>query len=114
MSASPGNQSEHAGRDPRLSEPLASAQETASDMLEAEDALRLVRERFERTENPDVQAELAVAALGQVERQLELTRERRRNLDGIEGKLWSRRNRLEQFLIQARGTAWWHSHRQQF
>jgi hypothetical protein len=79
-----------------------------------EDALRVVREGFERTEDLDTQAELAAHALDQVERQLELARERRRTLDGVEGKLWSRRNRLERFLIQARGTAWWHSHRRQF
>jgi hypothetical protein len=25
--------------------------------------------------------------------------------------LWSRRNRLERFLIGARGTTWWHAYR---
>jgi len=45
--------------DPRLRELLGPAQETARGLLEAEDALRLVRERYQRTENPEVQGELA-------------------------------------------------------
>jgi hypothetical protein len=96
--------------DPRLAELVDPSQETARAMLEAEDALRVLRERFERTEDPEIQGELAAKALEQVNRQLELTRERRRHLDGIEGKLWSRRNGLERFLIHARGTTWWHEH----
>ena len=98
---------ERAETDPRLRELLGSAQETARDILEAEDALRLVRERFEHTEDPQMQGQLAADALHYVERQLELTRERRRNLDGVEAKLWARRNRLERFLIHALGSSWW-------
>jgi hypothetical protein len=80
-------------------------------MLEAEDALRAVRERFQRSDDPDVRGELAAEALEHVERQLTLTRERRKGLDSIEGKLWARRNRLERFLIHARGRAWWRARR---
>jgi len=96
---------------PRVSELLGRAQETARGMAEAEDALRLVRERFQDTEDPQLQGDLAAEALDQVERQLQLTRERRQGLDSIEGKLWTRRNRLERFLIHARGRAWWHARR---
>jgi hypothetical protein len=53
----------------------------------------------------------AEEALDQVERQLQLARERRRELDGVEGALWARRNRLERFLIHARGPAWWRARR---
>jgi hypothetical protein len=88
-------------------EAVGSAQETARGMLEAEDALRVLRERFESTDDPQAQGELAVEALEQVERQLSLTRARRQGLDSIEGKLCTRRNRLERFLIHARGRAWW-------
>jgi hypothetical protein len=63
------------------------APETAPGMLEAEDALRLLRERFEHTDDPEAQGELAVQALDQVERQLSLARGRRQQLDSIEGKL---------------------------
>jgi hypothetical protein len=87
------------------------APETAPGMLEGEDALRVLRERFEHTEDPQAQGELAVQALEQVERQLSVTRGRRQQLDSIEGKLWARRNRLERFLIHTRGRDWWHARR---
>jgi hypothetical protein len=94
---------------PQLREILGAAEERARGMLEAEEALRRVHQRFEQTEDPEVQGELAAEALGHVERQLELTRERRRQLDSIEAKLWARQNRLEGFLIHTRGSAWWHA-----
>jgi hypothetical protein len=95
----------------QLSELLGVAQDTARRILEAEEALHGVRQRFEHAEDTDARGALAAEALDHVERQLELTRERRRLLDSVEGKLWSRRNRLERFLIHARGTAWWHARR---
>jgi hypothetical protein len=96
---------------PQLNEILRHAEETARGMLEAEQALALVRERFERTEDPQVQGELAAEALTQVERQLQLIRGRRWQLDSAEAKLWARQNRLEGFLIHTRGSAWWHARR---
>jgi hypothetical protein len=96
---------------PRITELLGAAREMAQGMLEAEDGLRLVKERFERTEDPEAKAELVAEALDRVEHQLSLTRERRQALDRTEGKLWARRNRLERFLISARGRAWWRAHR---
>ena len=41
---------------PQLSEILRHAEETARSMLEAEQALGLVRQQFERTEDPKAQA----------------------------------------------------------
>jgi len=96
---------------PQLREILGAAEESARGMLEAEEALRRVHQRFEHTEDPEVQGELAAEALEHVERQLELTHERRRQLDSIEAKLWARQNRLEGFLIHTRGSAWWHARR---
>jgi hypothetical protein len=98
---------------PQLREVLGPAEQTARGMLEAEDALHLVREQFEQTVDPEVRGRLAAEALEHVERQLELTRERRRQLDSIEAKLWGRQNRLEGFLIHTRGSAWWHARRAQ-
>jgi hypothetical protein len=95
------------GTVPRVTELVGQAQEAARGMVEAEDALRLVREHFERTDDPEARGELAAEALDHVERQLRLTRQRRQGLDSIEGKLWSRRNALERFLIHTRGRAWW-------
>ena len=88
-----------------------SEHEVDMEMREAEDALGLIRERFEDTEDPERRGELAAEALTQVERQLDLARERRHELDRIEGHLWGERNRLERFLIHARGREWWHEHR---
>lgn len=85
--------------------------EPQAGMLEAEEALKLVRRRFEHTEDPQLQADLAAEALDHVERQLQLIGERRRQLDSTEAKLWARQNRLEGFLIHARGSTWWHAHR---
>jgi hypothetical protein len=95
----------------RVPELLGRAQESARGMVEAEDAFSLLRESFQRTEDPDAQGELAAEALEHVERQLTLARERRHGLDSMEGKLWARRNRLERFLISTRGRAWWHARR---
>jgi hypothetical protein len=96
---------------PQLREILGPAEETARGMLEAEEALQLVRRRFAHTEDPEVQGELAAEALVHVERQMQLTHERRRQLDSVEAKLWARQNRLEGFLIHTRGSAWWHERR---
>jgi hypothetical protein len=90
---------------------LGPAEETARGMLEAEQALRLLRQRFEQTEDPELRSELAAEALIQVERQLQLIHERRRQLDSTEARLWARQNRLEGFLIHTRGSAWWHGRR---
>lgn len=95
----------------RVSELLGVAQQTARGMLEAEDNIRLLREQFEQTQELEARGELAAHALDQVEVQLRLMRERRKGLDSIEGKLWTRRNRLERFLIHARGAAWWRARR---
>ncbi|HWW89183.1 MAG TPA: hypothetical protein VNY35_00215 [Solirubrobacteraceae bacterium] len=105
--ADPFSEAAGGGTLPRVTELVGQAQEAARGMIEAEDALRLVSEHFERTDDPEARGELAAEALDHVERQLRLTRQRRQGLDSIEGKLWSRRNALERFLIQTRGRAWW-------
>jgi hypothetical protein len=90
---------------------LGAAEEAARGILDAEEALEVVRQRFEHTDDQQQRSQLAAEALDHVERQLQLTRERRRLLDGLEGTLWARRNRLERFLIGTRGTTWWHERR---
>ena len=99
-------------RAPHVGGLIGVARATAREMLEAEDALHLLRQRFEQAEDPETQGDLAAEALEQVERQLNLTRARRQQLDSIEGKLWARRNRLEHFLIHTRGRAWWRGRRE--
>jgi len=95
--------------DPLTIGPLNLPEETVRGMLEAEGALMQTRERCRATDDPEVKSELAADALEHVERQLQLVRAHRRDLDSLEGKLWSRRNRLEGILIRARGLDWWHA-----
>jgi hypothetical protein len=87
------------------------AQDAARGLREAEEALEVVRQRFERTEDEGARDQLAAEALEHVERQLALARERRRQLDSVEAKLWARRNRIERLLIHARGSDWWRARR---
>ena len=96
---------------PWVTEGLGPPERPSRGAVEAEEELDLVRGRFEHVEDPELQGELAAEALDYVERQLRLTRERRRQLDRAEAKLWARQNRLEGFLIRTRGSAWWHARR---
>jgi hypothetical protein len=96
---------------PDLDALLGKAQETARGIAEAEEALEIVRRRYEHAGDPEEQGRLAAEALDQVERQLSLARDRRRQLDSIEAKLWARRNRIERLLIHERGSGWWRARR---
>ncbi|HWX96969.1 MAG TPA: hypothetical protein VNZ01_08955 [Solirubrobacteraceae bacterium] len=96
---------------PDLDEMLARAQDSARGMRDAEEALELLRRRFEQTQDAEARGQLAAEALDHVERQLNLARDRRRQLDSLEAKLWARRNRIERLLIHARGTSWWRARR---
>jgi len=94
----------------QLLEPDPSSPATASK-AQGEDMLSALRQRFEQTDDPRMRSELAAEALDYVERQLELMRVQRQQLDSNEGKLWARRNRLERLLIDARGRDWWRARR---
>jgi hypothetical protein len=54
----------------------------------------------------------AVAELEEVEHDLEAARAQRREMDIVEARLWSRRNRLEHSLVASLGADWWHQHKQ--
>jgi hypothetical protein len=90
-----------------------SSEPPGGSQASAEETLAGLRRRFEQTDDPRAQSELAAEALDYVERELGLIRERRQQLDSKEGKLWSRRNRLERFLIDTRGLDWWRARREQ-
>jgi hypothetical protein len=96
---------------PDLDALLGMAQDTARGIQEAENALGVVRRRFEQTEDQATRGQLAAEALDHVERQLSLARDRRRQLDSVEARLWARRNRIERLLIHARGSGWWRARR---
>jgi DNA-binding transcriptional MerR regulator len=82
----------------RLKQLLGLSLDAVRGLLEAEDARRLLRERFQRTADPDERLEIIVEAIGHVERQLELVRARRRELDKLERELTDRRRRLRRRL----------------
>ncbi|HEY2181574.1 MAG TPA: hypothetical protein VGH09_07880 [Solirubrobacteraceae bacterium] len=89
-----------------------SSKPAGDSQASAEETLSRLRRRFEQRDDPRAQGELAAEALDQVERELGAIRERRQQLDSSEGKLWSRRNRLERFLIDTRGLDWWRARRE--
>jgi hypothetical protein len=89
-----------------------SSQPPGGSQASAEETLSRLRRRFEQTDDPCTQSELAAEALDYVERELGVIRERRQQLDSHEGKLWARRNRLERFLIDTRGRDWWRARRE--
>jgi hypothetical protein len=98
--------------DSRVREMLAAGEAATREMLQAENALRELRERSRQADDGELHGELALRALEHVEYELELLRKRRQGLDGLESRLWGRRNRLERELIAERGPAWWRARRQ--
>jgi hypothetical protein len=94
-----------------LGEMISLPQESLDGFRDAEQELVRLRERFPLASDSDTRAQLAADALDQTERELRLAGEHRRKLDAVEQRLWGRRNRLEKFLIQARGSDWWHARR---
>ena len=95
----------------RVEPRLDGSRRAANAMGETDRTLAVLCERFEQTRDPAVQGHLAVEALDQVERQLTLARDKRQQLDSIEGALWVRRNGIERFLIETRGREWWRARR---
>jgi hypothetical protein len=98
--------------DSRVREMLAAGEEASREILEAENALRDLRDRARGADDRELHGELALQALEHVEHELELVRKRRRGLDSLESRLWGRRNRLGRELIAARGADWWRARRE--
>src|SRR4051812_36328810 len=74
--------------DSRVREMLAAGEAASREMLEAENALRELRERSRRADDGELRGKLALRALEHVEYELELLRKRRQGLDGLESRLW--------------------------
>jgi MerR family transcriptional regulator, repressor of the yfmOP operon len=79
----------------RLKELLGVSLDELRDLVAAEDARALLRAEFRRTEDPERRAALLREALGHLERQLELIRRRRSDLDELEAELVARRERVQ-------------------
>jgi len=89
----------------RLKELLGLSLEAMRGMLEAEDARRLLRERFERSDDAREQAAILTDALGHIEHQLGLVTERRRQLLRLEHELEDKRVRVREVLNELKERA---------
>jgi DNA-binding transcriptional MerR regulator len=78
----------------RLKDALGVSLEELRDLVAAEDARALLRDEFRRTADPVRRADLLREAQRHLERQLELVRDRRRDLDQLERELIERRARV--------------------
>jgi DNA-binding transcriptional MerR regulator len=78
----------------RLKNLLGLSLDELRGLVEAEEARRLLRERWHRTEDPGERHEILVAAIGHVERQLALVRARRAEIDKLEAELADKRRRM--------------------
>jgi DNA-binding transcriptional MerR regulator len=68
------------------------------ELVEAEDARAVIRREYRKSDDPERKSELLDEALGHIDRQLELVRRRRAELDGLESDLAGRRRRVRQLL----------------
>jgi len=82
----------------RLRDLLGLSLEQLSRLLEAEAARAELRREFQQTEEPLAQQRILERSLGHIGVQLELVRERRRELEQLEKELLERRGLVEQRL----------------
>jgi DNA-binding transcriptional MerR regulator len=78
----------------RLRDLLGLSLEELSDIVEAEEARAVIRREYHATEDPTRRLELLEAALGHLDRQLELVRRRRADIEQLEADLVGRRRRV--------------------
>jgi MerR family transcriptional regulator, repressor of the yfmOP operon len=68
------------------------------ELVEAEDARALIRREYHQSDDPARKRELLEEALGHIERQLELVRRRRAELDKLDSELAGKRRRVRERL----------------
>jgi DNA-binding transcriptional MerR regulator len=78
----------------RLKDLLGVSLDQLRELVAAEDARAAIREEYRRTEDPERRRELLEQARGHLDRQLELVRARRAELDALERELAERRERV--------------------
>jgi MerR family transcriptional regulator, repressor of the yfmOP operon len=78
----------------RLKDALGISLDELRDLVAAEDARALIRQEFRRTDDPARRTTLLHEALRHLDRQLELVRHRRSDLDELERELTERRGRI--------------------
>jgi DNA-binding transcriptional MerR regulator len=85
----------------RLKELLGVSLEELRELLEAEEARAALRDEWHHgSPGRDRRREILDQALGHVERQLELLRRRRAEIEGLEAELGARKERIEQRLAE--------------
>jgi DNA-binding transcriptional MerR regulator len=85
----------------RLKAVLGVSLDELRELMAAEDARAAIRAEYRRTEDPARRATLLREARGHIERQLELVRARRREIDALEGDLVERLERVCRRLEEA-------------
>jgi DNA-binding transcriptional MerR regulator len=86
----------------RLRDLLGLSLDQLSRLLEAETARAELRREYQQTEQPAKRRRILEQALGHISTQLELVRGRRAELEGLEGELSERRDRVEHALAELR------------
>jgi len=86
----------------RLRDLLGVSLDELRELIAAEDARAALREEFHRTEKPAARRRILEAALGHLDRQLELVEHRREELDRLERELTATRRRAERRLEDLR------------
>ena len=86
----------------RLRDLLGVSLDELRELLAAEDARAVLREEFQRTETPVARRRILNAALGHIDRQLELVDHRRQELDRLKRELAATRRRAERRLEELR------------
>jgi MerR family transcriptional regulator, repressor of the yfmOP operon len=84
----------------RLKDLLGVSLDELRDLVAAEDARALIRAEFRRTGDPERRRVLLREAHGHLDRQLELLRRRRADLDELEAELTDRRERVRSRLAE--------------
>ena len=84
----------------RLRDLLGVSLEELRELVEAEEARAVLRREFQASEDPGRRGEILREALGHIDRQLELVRRRKTELERLEDELGSRRRRIKRRLSE--------------
>jgi MerR family transcriptional regulator, repressor of the yfmOP operon len=87
----------------RLRDLLGVSLEELRELVEAEDARAVLRRQFHASEDPSRRSEILREALGYLDRQLELVRRRKAELEALEDELSARRRRVRRRLAEHAG-----------
>jgi MerR family transcriptional regulator, repressor of the yfmOP operon len=82
----------------RLKDLLGVSLEELRELVEAEEARAVLREEWHRSDDPDRRREILLEARAYIDRQLELVRRRKRDLESLESELTRKRRRIRSRL----------------